>query len=100
MIVLQADTTDLIEKGLNITPYSATAFGALIVVLCVAVVMLWRKNIELDTEIRSVTNRAIDVLVRVSQRLDDQQEIIKIISEMSMKIDHLRDAVNSRNNGT
>lgn len=87
MILLQ--TQDLIEEGLKITPGSATAYGALVVILAAAVVALWRKLFTVEKDFREVTNTSVELLTRVSQRLDDQQEQMNMIRELKHDLKNL-----------
>lgn len=89
----QLQTKELIETGLTITPGSATAYGALVVALCAAVIALWRKLFVVENNFQEVTNKSVQLLTKVSQRLDDQQQHIEIIKDLKNEINHLNNLI-------
>lgn len=96
MLLLQADTTDLIEKGLTINPYGLTVYGALVVALSVACVFFWRKILQDDKEYKKVLTSSTEILTAVKLRLDDQQTILGIIQELKLEIVTLKEFLSQK----
>lgn len=94
MILLFQDTTDLIDKGLTITPYSGTVYGAIVVLLCVAVVMLWRKLAASEKDYKALAKEVVEVLAKVSIRLEDSKNDSDLLKEMNTTLKMIKEKLN------
>ena len=90
MILLQTDTTTIIEEGLKITPYNATAFGALVVVLAIAVVVLWRKLAKAELDYKELAKEVVEVLAKISIRLDDTKQDGEVLREIKTSLELIK----------
>lgn len=94
MILLFQDSTKLIEEGLKITPYNATAFGALVVVLSIAVFFLWRKLAQTETDYKDLAKEVVAVLAKVSLRLEDTKNDGELLKEMNLTLQMIKEKLN------
>lgn len=72
-ILLQQN--DLINTGLQISPYNAAAFGALVVVLAIAVIFLWRADTEKSKKILEVLEKTISISEKVDNQLSRNNDL-------------------------
>ena len=90
MFLLFQDTGDLIDKGLEITPYAPAAFGALIVALCTAVVFLWRKLGASEKDYKNLAEEVVTVLATISLRLEDSKNNTDLLKEIKNSLDLIK----------
>lgn len=91
MILFFQDPGDLITKGLTINPYGLTVYGALVIVLAVAVIYLWKKILADDKAYKKVLTSSTEILTSVKTRLDDQKELLDLIKEIKGDIVTIKD---------
>ena len=94
MILFFQDTVKIIDEGLKITPYNATAFGALVVVLAIAVAMLWRKLALAEKDYKELAKEVVEVLAKVSIRLEDSKSDGDLLKEMNLTLKMIKDKLN------
>lgn len=94
MMLFFQDTVKIIDEGLKITPYNATAFGALVVVLAIAVAMLWRKLALAEKDYKELAKEVVEVLAKVSIRLEDSKSDGDLLKEMNLTLKMIKDKLN------
>ena len=95
MIALFQDTGELINEGLKITPYNATAFGALVVVLAIGVIMLWRKLAASEKDYKALAKEVVEVLAKVSIRMEDTKRDSELLKEMKLTLQMIKDKLDA-----
>lgn len=85
----------LIETGMAISPLNASAFGALVVVLAVAVVFLWRAYDAKTKKLLEILERSVSITAKVESHMTQQHENVDTLKEIKFELTRLSDLIKS-----
>jgi type II secretory pathway component PulM len=86
---------NLIQKTLEISPLNASAFGALVLVLAIAVVFLWRAYDAKTQKLMEVLERSVGITAKVENHMAKQNDDFATLKEIKFELTRLSDLIKS-----